>query len=49
MNQIVANVVEIEINESQASAAKQADELMMELTSSQLALIGGGTAIGILD
>jgi len=46
MNQITAesNVVESEINESSTSGTVRAEDAMVELNASQLALIGGGTA-----
>jgi len=46
MNQISveSNVAEIEVSEVRALSATHSDELITELHSSQLALIGGGTA-----
>jgi hypothetical protein len=50
MNQITIETnVEIEAGELQALAAKQAEEAIAELNSAQLALVGGGLGIGILD
>ena len=50
MNQIAVelNAIEIETIEQQALSAKQMEEATTELNASQLALIGGGLAIGIL-
>ncbi len=49
MNQIAieTNAVEAEIND-QALSTKQLEEAMIELNSSQLALVGGGGGIIIL-
>jgi putative cell wall-binding protein len=51
MNQIAVelNAIEIDTTELQALSTKQIEDAMTELNASQLALIGGGLAIGILD
>jgi hypothetical protein len=49
MNQITVETNETEVAEQQALAAGQAQDVMLELNSSQLMLVGGGCAIIITD
>jgi hypothetical protein len=51
MNHITveANVVEIEVRALQYSAAKQIEDAISELNSSQLALVGGGSGAILVD
>jgi hypothetical protein len=51
MNHITveANVVEVEVRALQSSAAKQIEDAISELNSSQLALVGGGSGAILVD
>ncbi|HEX4585374.1 MAG TPA: hypothetical protein VH183_11125 [Burkholderiaceae bacterium] len=46
---VETNVVEVETSELHAVSARQTQEAIIELNCSQLALIGGGTAVILLS